>query len=325
LEAASLDRGFAPRRPARGWDGWFAIGIFPAGSRVRWLKLTVFVCDAPFGWHPLAAIEGMRAGELTALVGLADRTMIEQGPLAASALRAESDGLALQAPATEPGGPPRIDWRSRWPALRLDHADGRVATKLVAHAGDPVRWIRAGGLLTYFGVHSALEGEVTLEGERHAVAGFGVVEHAWGSSSPIDPTRALGGIWQWDVLAFHDPPDAAVAALAWTPIGRHLIPLRGVGRTPGGENAPRRGLRVEHLGEHGGLPTRWRGRVDGAGERLTYEARAIGQPARVLQGGAFFGFDWEGELERGGRRKPVAGTGYSEFADPGHHLARRVR
>jgi hypothetical protein len=215
-------------------------------------------------------------------------------------------------------------WRSRWPELELEHADGRVAARLTARAVDPVQWIGAGGLLSYYGVHAALAGEVTVDGAAHRAHGFGVVEHAWGRSTRFDPARAMRGFWHWDVLAFHDPPHAAVAALAWSPVGVRAIPLRGVGRTPGGQNAPRGGLKVRHLAAAGGLPTRWRGQVDGAGERLRYEARAIGEPARVVDRGAFFGFEFEGELERGGRARPVAGTGFCEFADPGGTLARRI-
>jgi hypothetical protein len=183
-----------------------------------------------------------------------------------------------------------------------------------------VTWIRAGRLLSYFGVHGHLRGEIFVDGKSHALDGFGVVEHAWGASLRVDPAHLMRGFWQWDVLAFHDPPHAAVAALAAAPVGKRALALRGGGRAPGGEPGRFGGLQVRHTSHAGGLPKTWRGRIERAGERIDYEARAVGEPARVLPHGAFFGFEWEGTLTRAAERRTLSGTGYSEFADPGGHL-----
>lgn len=312
------DEEFTPRRPDGGWDGWFAIGIFPENSQVRWCKLHVFVSSARPGRKPLALIEGMEHGELMALVGLADRTVVERAPLAESTVRYSGERLGLSAA-------DRLDWRGGWPHFQLEHTTGRVGARLHVAAHDPVRWIGAGRALSYFGVHGTLGGEVLLDGAALPLAGLGVVEHAWGASVPVDARAFVRGFWQWDVLAFHDPPHAAVAALAVAPLGRHAIPLTGHGRTPGGELAQRRGLRVRHLEAKDGLPTRWDGLVEGGGERIEYHARAVGEPARVLDHGAFFGFAFEGRVTRGTSTRAVSGTGYSEFADPGGVLPSRVK
>ncbi len=323
LDSVKITRAYAPRRPRGGWDGWFAIGIFPSTSAVRWLKLHAFVSDAPPGRVPVAAVEGMEVGELIAMVGLADRTVVERAPLAASTVACDADRLGVRAAG-------RADWRGVFPEFAIDQgADGAVAARLRMTGHDVVRWIRAGGMLTYFGVHSTMAGEVTVDGRALPVDGFGIVEHAWGASLPFDPRRIARGAWQWDVLAFDEPnrrSPAAVAALASAmPLGKRLWPLAGRGRTPGGEAADRGGLRVRWRSARDGLPAAWRGEVAGAGETLVYEARAVGEPARVLPHGAFFGFQFEGEVRRGAAQQRVSGTGYCEFADPRGDLPSLLR
>jgi hypothetical protein len=106
------------------------------------------------------------------------------------------------------------------------------------------------------------------------------------------------------------------------PFSARAFRVRAVGRAPGGAPVKRKGLEIRYLMHRAGLPTEWRGTIDGRGERIEYTARATGEPARVLAHGAFFGFDFEGHLLSGGRSRPVAGTGYCEFADPGGHLPR---
>ena len=49
-------RDLARRSPPAGWEAYFLIGVFPAESSLRWLKVQLYSGAAR---HSLAAVEGM--------------------------------------------------------------------------------------------------------------------------------------------------------------------------------------------------------------------------------------------------------------------------
>lgn len=317
-------RDLLPRSPRARWDGFFLIGIFPPDCPVRWLKFHLFVgADRP-GRVPIAAMEGMEGeGELFEAICLEDRLFTQQHPTSLDALRSTPEPFSLSLLG-------RFEMSGAWPDFSMavtDPAHG-MEGRFRVEARDRQTWCRLGNVLSYFGLHSGLRGDLRIEGKDHALDGFGILEHAWGTDTRIPMPRLVRGVWHWDVLWFGRPeePDAAVAALAVAPFGIRVLPFRGGGRVPGEPFRAWRGLRVEYLEtrevEGEAVPVQWRGTVESRAGTIRYKATAAGPVLRPFEHGAFLGFTFEGSYEpRSGPPRPVAGTGFTEFFDSGAYSA----
>ena len=312
-----------PAAPPACWDGYFLIGIFPEGSPIRWLKLHLYRGTARPGRYPIASLEGLGgAGQVFHAFAFDDGITFRTDPLSTEDFLASKDRFEVEVPG-------RIRFEGRFPDFSVTMEDPKEGLRcgFRIHAQDKVEWCRFGNFLTYWGLHSAIRGEVEQAGKKWTLEGFAILEHAWGTDLRIPPHRIVPGVAHWDVCAFHPPlePHSGVAALTILPFGKRSIPFRGGGRIPGIENARFRGLTVEYLdwgsSEYGCVPLRWKGSVVGREGRLRYTATAAGPPAPVFEGGAFFGFNFDGLYEaRDGRRLELGGTGFTELIDIGGYL-----
>ena len=296
------------RAPARAaWDGWFFIAIFPNGE---WCKVHRFSGGRP---HCLSALEGLDGPpQEVALVGRAEHVDRRGGV---------------------------VDTMGRHVTFSFD--DSARVTGLgvdaVVRGGEPFFWIRVPRVLTYF--TQAGPANVTIDGTtREALA---LIEHAWGARTRLDVARLAPRRWQWDVLSLEnreakrsdsrrslsgawgaEPTISSrgshvkfFASLGFTAAG---VGARGVASVDGGPGlvrVTRSQLRVLDWSTDGtrNVPARWKGTMVSRVGMLHYEARAATPVSPEVDGGGFLGFTWEGELERGPRRRAEAGAGFCEY------------
>jgi len=314
-----------PKSPRVRWDGFFLIGIFPPSSPVRWLKFHLFVGEDRRGRVPIATLEGMGGrGEIFAAICLEDRLFSHKKITSFDALRSSREPFFM-------GLPGRLELAGSWPvfSFTVDDPASELNGRFSIEAHDRQQWCRLGHFLSYFGLHSILKGQLNLQGKDYTLEGLGILEHAWGTDTRIPLPRLIKGFWHWDVLWFGSPeePYATVAALAIAPFGPRALPFRGGGRVPGEGFQTYRGLKVVYAETRdiGGTraPVRWRGSIENRSGTIRYSAHAVGSVLKPFEYGAFLGFDFEGTYEaRSGSVRRIAGTGFTEFSDPGSHTAR---
>lgn len=288
---ALAPRHLGRRSPPAGWEGYFLIGIFPAGSALRWCKIQFFSGGRAPGRWCLSAVEGMNGpGAETVLLGREDGVERHERALAPEEFVRAERRFELRTP--------HIRWGGAFPDLDL--VCDLPSVRARARAREALFWARIPGLLTYWSAFGTLA--IETAGER--AAGVGVVEHAWGAQLPIDASPLLPRAWHWDVLAVGE--GAALAGLA---VGR-AGSLRAL---PGARGAAIRVLEWIEVDDRR-VPARWRGRLRTRGGHLDYEARAATPVAPVVTGGGFLGFTWEGELREGdATARPRAGAGFCEY------------
>ncbi len=296
----------APRMPRAAWEGWFWIAIPAAPSPVRWAKVHVFRSDPQRG-VPIAAVEALTAErELRSWVAAAAHVDERRSTPAAGAIVAVNAGVHVH-------GDDALSARRDHDRWRLDH--GKVAIELAPR--DRIVWARVPRVLTYVGVHCDLDGEIAGE----PVRGLGVLEHAWGASLPVHPSRLVRGPWHWDVLSVassdSEPVDFAALAVSLPALGARGARARG--RAPGsGEASSFSSFAVRVLEratpEPGDpAPRRWTAELRGRAGALHYEAVASTPVARPAPDVAFLGFDFEGTWRpRAGAALRVRGRGFSE-------------
>jgi hypothetical protein len=316
-------RHWAPWAPRSSWDGWFAIGIFPANSRVRWVKAHFFRRACGATRHPLASVEGMDASSEMLLVHAttdgqtAYRRAVDPDALAASHAPFQ---VALPGRFRFAGEPPRFTMDF---ALPEDGATARFAFE----GGWPIWWARAGRFLHYVGRHAAARVELADATGARSLAGLGVMEHVCGASTGRDVTERLPLHFHWDVLAFHTPgsPLDSAAGLALMRRGKTCARARAAGRLPGYGAMTMKGLAVRYLAVTSALgpdgtrlpvPDRWEGVLRHRHGVLRYEATRSTPLAPLVPGGGMLGFDFTGEWKpAGSAAKTWTGTGFTEVGD----------
>lgn len=319
-----------PGTPRSSWDGWFAIGIFPSGSAVRWAKSHLFRYASRPGWYPLAAVEGFKdASEvMTAWATANEVTVLRR---------------AVEAPEAESSlSPPRVALADRFlldgtaPHYRMSFSLGEddATATFSFETGWPVRWATMGPVLSYLGQHSTLTLEIVRADARIEAAGLGVMEHVRGISLPFDFSRLAPLHFHWDVLSFEGTgsPLHSAAGLSIGARGRTLIPLGAAAMLPGGAPRAMYGLRVSYLelslarGEDGAptmVPESWEGRIRARDGDLSYRATRSTPVACLVPGGGMLGFDFEAEWRSsGGAALELSGAGFSEYGDFSGRLAR---
>jgi hypothetical protein len=177
---------------------------------------------------------------------------------------------------------------------------------------DPFFWIRVPRFLSYFTCTGPAR--ITIDGT--AREGFGLVEHAWGGSTPVDIARVAPQRWHWDVLSLGGTRFFGGLALGALGLGAH-----GAARTDDGGGLARvRRLRVAvHNWSRDGerrVPARWTGTMATRDSTLHYEARAATPASPEVEGGGFLGFTWEGRLTGRRTQTAVAGSGLPRAAGP---------
>ncbi|HEO72048.1 MAG TPA: hypothetical protein ENN80_12355 [Candidatus Hydrogenedentes bacterium] len=317
-----------PKTPDARWDGFFLIAIFPPDSPIRWLKFHLYVGAVRTGRLPIAVLEGMSGpGHLFETVCFDHRLIQHCSPILRDQIEVTREPYRLEILG-------RFRLAGAWPNFTwdIDDPDHALSARFSIQAHDRQQWCppthafgrhigcRLGNILTYFGLHSALEGEVAVEGNSYPLAGFGILEHAWGADTRLPLPNLLRGFWHWDVLSFHDPdePHAAVAALALAPMGRRPLPICGGGHIPGTEFRKNCGLKLTYRAtrEVDGVivPTEWEGGIANRLGRLDYTATVAGPVLTPFPGGAFLGFTFQGiYTPRSGSPRNLSGTGLTEL------------
>ena len=277
-------RDLARRSPPAGWEAYFLIGVFPAESSLRWLKVQLYSGAAR---HSLAAVEGMeRTPQRLIVAASKDGVFRDEQPLP---FTASPDDFEI-----ESGD---LDWRG-FPlsALRC----GSPTLVATTDARDPFSWVSIPRVLSYW----TSFGTGSFETQWGSAEGAALVEHAWGADARIAVARAAPRRWQWDVLRFSDGATCAGLSVYGLPA------LRSGGRAPGARFSGGRGLRVSVLErDTDGFPARWHGRLHLRSGTISYDARASTPVAREMHGGGFVGFEFEGSH----RERAVSGTGFTEF------------
>ncbi|MCW5828803.1 MAG: hypothetical protein KIT79_05755 [Deltaproteobacteria bacterium] len=303
MDAASLKPAVLRRcSPPAAWEAFFLIGIFPAGSSLKWTKVQLFSGGRTPGRHCVSALEAMDGtiGEELILFGHENGVEEVRRKLPRETFDRSRDGWGLR---TETG----LDWQGTWPSLTLTSREPGFVAR--TRSRDVLWWIHMQPVLSYWGVFGSLEFE--KNGSRHT--GLGIVEHAWGGEVPFDPGRLSPGRWQWDVLAFED--GTACAGLATSLFGRNLG-LRSGGTAPGTAFQYGRGMKVRvsewEILDGRRTPSIWKGTMMLGPRRFDYEARRSTPPAPVLPQGGFMGFGFEGRW-RDAPGRTFAGTGFTEF------------
>lgn len=275
-------RDLARRSPPAAWEAYFLIGVFPAESALRWLKVQLYSgCTR----HSLAALEGMdRLPQRLIVAGTAKEIFRDEQPLG---FTASDDRFEIAAD--------DLLWKG-FPSSTL-HGDSLVAR---TDARDAFSWIAIPRVLTYWTAF----GTSSFETNWGAASGTALIEHAWGAGTAMDVRRLAPQRWHWDVLRFSDGSTCAGLSVYGLPAGR------SAGRTPGLTFANGLGLWLSILERDADrMPLRWRGRMHLHSGTVFYEARASTPVAPEVPGGGFVGFEFEGSC-RGAR---VEGTGFSEF------------
>lgn len=316
---------FPGKRPA--WQAWFGIVIFGPGSPLRWAKVHFFKWNGGRGF-PLAAVEGF-TGSTEAMVALGRpdhvevvRSFSNSGRLEITPSRiSQGDIFSLKRP----------DGRKCEMELLLE--EGNAQASLCFEPGWPIRWARFGSILTYTGFHSLVTASLSLDGELIESDGFGILEHVTGAKLPFDFTRVLPASFHWDVVVF---PGDSLESSAMLSLGlgmRKLKKFKGRAMLPGGRPSSMARGSVDYLetrgeqGPHGepyAFPTVWRSGFRAGGQQFSFTAGANTPPAPVIPGGAMMGFDFEGEVEKDGRARPVSGWGFTEYGDFSGRLARDI-
>jgi hypothetical protein len=320
-----------PYSPKSSWDGWFAIGLFSAQSKIRWAKAHLFHRACRPGFHPLASFEGMdQSSEICFLVADKDNLSIMRHELDTRALSGRLEPFKVALP-------------DRFLFCREDGKylmnfqlpEHSASMKFQFAAEWPIWWSNGGRLLHYIGQHSSLDVEIERGGSTSKLSGMGVVEHVCGISLPIDVTRICPVHWHWDVLLFEgdESPKSSAAGLSIGFGGKTRIQLRAALRLPG--SAPRavRGLDVRYHSMESGeaegrrfaVPKKWQGTLCAAGGTFRYEAVRSTPVAAVVLGGGMTGFDFEAEwTPRAGKTEIHRGTGFCEYGDFGGHLPKLI-
>jgi hypothetical protein len=288
--------------PPAAWEGFFLIGLFPAGSTLRWCKVHVFSGARCAGQHCFSALEGLDGpGERVALLATHEAVREHRMPLTQGALELGSGRWGLKGPG--------FVWQGDFPqlTLTLDEPALRASTT----GADVLRWCGFGRMLTYWTAFGRLE----LDTSEGRVSGVSLVEHAWGGASRWADLGRLGPKrWHWDVLAFQD--GSACAAL-WVSLAGRVRGLRAGGRIPGEDFALGRpeALDVNAWISAGDRrsPARWSASCRLGDGVLEYEATAATPVAGMFPGGGFLGFDFRGHWRRGRARTPLSGTGFTEY------------
>lgn len=179
-------------------------------------------------------------------------------------------------------------------------------------ARDPFFWIRVPRFLSYFTCSGPAR--VTIDGTPRE--GLGLVEHAWGGSTPVDIARVAPQRWHWDILSLGGARFFGGLALGALGLGAH-----GAARTDdgGGLSRVRRvRVRVREWSRVVGrrVPARWSGVMATRDATLRYEARAATPASPEVEGGGFLGFTWEGRLVGRGGQTAAAGSGFCEYRGP---------
>ena len=258
------------------------IGVFPAESSVRWCKVQLYSGCAR---HSLAAVEGMdREPQRLIVAASKDEVFHDEQPIG---FTASDDGFEI--------GAGDLHWRG-FPSSTLQ-SDLVTAT---VDARDPFSWVSIPRALTYWTAF----GRGSFETPIGSADGAALIEHAWGASSRVEVGHLSPRRWQWDVLRFSDGSACAGLSIYGQPA------MRSGGRAPEAPFSSGLGLRVSvDERDSDGFPTRWRGRLHLHSGSVSYEARAETPIARVIPGGGFVGFGFEGS--HAGRA--VAGTGFTEL------------
>jgi hypothetical protein len=182
------------------------------------------------------------------------------------------------------------------------HAHGVEAT---VEGRDPFFWVRVPRFISYFTTTGAAR--VTVDGTTRD--GLGLVEHAWGGSTPVDIARVVPRRWHWDVLSLGG--SRFFAGLGFGPLG---LGAHGAARTDEGASlvrVSRLRIRVHEWQRQADrrVPARWSGSMVTRAGTLRYDARAATPASPEVDGGGFLGFTWEGVLRDGA----VAGAGFCEY------------
>ncbi|MBU1671368.1 MAG: hypothetical protein KKF41_06490 [Actinobacteria bacterium] len=311
------------------WDGWFAIGIFPAGSTLRWAKAHFFRKGGPAGWHPLSAVECLVESEVMLSWATDDGVETFTGKVDPGPLESSTDSVRVSLPGrfALAGSRPRY-------GMSFSLPESGSGASFDFQASWPIWWARYGRLLSYVGQHSTLRLTLWRGETEETHAGFGVIEHVSGTSLPFDFTRRLPFGYHWDVLAFHTPGGRAesAAGLSISLKGEPFLGLKAAARLPGRNEVPMRGLSLRYLefaqgtrpdGREFLVPASWEGVMRDSRGEFRYVARAATPVAPVLPGGGFLGFEFEGAYHHPYRSSALwSGTGFTEYADFSGELAR---
>lgn len=315
-------RHLAPWAPKSSWDGWFAIALFPHGSKIQWLKAH-FYRNVRGQGHPLAAVEGFgKTSELMlAWAGSEQQTIIRQ-EIDATEMTVTQDPLSLRQG-------DRFVLEGAAPNYRMELNTGAEGPSAVFNvtAGWPVWLARYGRFLFYLGQHSAMEVELNDGGEQKNLAGFGTLEHVCGASLPFNITRLLPCHWHWDLFCFHTPnsPLDSGTGLSLGRNGRTLVRKGAWLRLPGYGTRLMKGLTVHYRelavtkdpqGRDLVVPVCWSATMKNRDGVFRYVATASTPTAPLIPGGGMLGFEFEGEwTPKEGRAKTLSGTGFCEYGD----------
>lgn len=284
-------RHLASRCPPTAWEAYLLIAIFPAGARLRWCKVHVFVGRARPGRHALSALEALD-GPGETLVLVADEARVQRWHHAVDAASCTRSASSWSVRA------PGLAWDG-FPASRLTLDTPRVTVE--ATVRDVGWWTRVPRVLSYFTGF----GPLTWTDAEGTLQGLGLVEHAWGTDVPFDIGRLAPPRWQWDVLSMGD--GCALGALTIGGVG-----LRTMGRAALDEPFTTGWrVRIRPTARDKGLLSGWSGTLMTRAGTLRYEARATTPLAPVVPGGGFVGTMWEGTWNG----RAVAGTGFTELRD----------
>jgi hypothetical protein len=271
------------------------VAVFPERSAHAWAKAHVFVGNARPGHRCLSAVEALDGpGEIAVLAADAGSPQVRRHawPVEDASCARARGGWDVEAPG--------LAWRG-WPTATLTVKEPRItATATVGPVG---WWARIPRVLSYFSAF----GEVTWRDGAGESRGTALLEHAWGTDTPLDVAALSPRRWQWDVLRSED--GAVFAGLAL-----HGVGVRTMSLAPGAarvETGWRMRVRAAQWKEEEGrrVPQRWQGRLRTPAGLLRYEASAATPIAPVVPGGGFLGTRWEGTW----LGRPVRGTGFTEL------------
>jgi hypothetical protein len=254
------------------WDAYFFIAIFPNGE---WCKVHAFSGGPRYCTSALEGIDG----EAQEVVLLGRSHAVERHR-----------------------SPPRDVSVSGSGEVRAPRLEARV------EAADPFFWIKVPRFLSYFSATGAAR--VTVDGVARDA--FGVLEHAWGGSIPVNLEHASPRRWHWDVVSL-----GGTRFFAGLGVGPLLLGAHGAARTSEGASLSRVSrlrIRVHEWSElpDREVPRRWSGTMVARDGTLHYDARATTPASPELAGGGFLGFTWEGTF----RDAAAAGAGFCEYRGP---------
>lgn len=308
---------FLPRVPRAKWDGWFFIGIFPDG----FVKFQIYHAAFSKKAFSLASAEGMQESEALFMLGGKQQPFVHRAPFGSKELTVSDDPFCVSVE-----------------GFNLKHSGVKIETQEVSCAFNftpayRLPWLSLKNFLTYAGCHGAAEGQIVIHGNKCDVRGLGILEHAYGWASRLNPRSFVKGLWHWDVVSFagnkHAGLEDAVAGLFISPIRSMGLPLRGFGKFPSEPPEKLNGLSVKYLESSVSqktklaYPMRWQGTMKGSSGTFTYEASALAEPIGGIPDGGFMGFRYEGTYrKKDGRTFASSGTGFTEYASPGGAFAR---